>query len=1033
MKISILQLSDIHFVKSNNTILNKINSIYDAIKNEIDNSEYLFIVFTGDIAFSGQRLEYDEAESFINNLNELIHRYNEKIKIELIFTSGNHDCDFSGNQEIRNMIVGNVIQNQTIISEEIINQCTAIQKEYFEFVNKMNNEFAINKSISNKLLTRYEYKIDKYLFVFNSYNLAWISKRDESQSNIVFPTNLFEKNNLLSDDIDLTISLFHHPLHWLEHQNIRLFKELINSTSNIVLTGHEHTHSAKKESHLTSQDHIQYIEAGVLQNNKDENNSSFNLIKIDIDERKQDVFEFKWKKGLYEKENEYVDIQLPFKKKSIYQLKETYRYQINEMTLKITHPNKNKITLEDIYIYPYLNIISTSHKEKNLFTEFNSEKFKNINEIGHTIIYGAETSGKTSLARTLQLKYKRDGLIPIIINGKDIKSNNIYSDTIKDMIKKSFKIQYVLETNTMSKFEQADKKDVILIIDDFNDCNLNSENKAKFISTLGSINYKNILVFANDSLLFEGTTEGELAKSLLDYKHYKILEFGHKLRDKLIKKWILMGDNGSIEHNDLIHQIREKANTINTTIGYNIVPSYPVYLLTLLQAMEANESHSLSKSAYGHYYEFLIMKYLNSDDPMQPKDIKTIFTYASTLAFNCLKSKQYIMSHNELINFDKEYCREKKFTPSFNLIEKLLNSHILTEYEDELKFSHDYIYYFFVAKYLSDNIGKSYIQEIVSNMCQRLYRTEFANILMFLIHHSPQDFILENIIIEAKKVFENIKEFTFSLHEISKINSSIASEILKLENRTIEKTRDIELNQHEKRDNFNKNIIEQNPHDADYEEDIQDLNQFASLNLAFKIIEILGEITKNYAGSLDGNIKYDLIKETYSLGLRSLKSLIEFFENNHDLLIEEIKNILDKKQIVTGYRISETEANIIFSMVSTISTGIVKKIAKSVASKELEDIYKEILSEDEDNIALQLITNAINLDFKNGLKIHKIESLHKQFEHDNNKLSDSVIKKLVLEHIYMFDVEVSKKQSICSKLGIGVETSTKEMLKQLKR
>jgi predicted MPP superfamily phosphohydrolase len=45
MTIAILQLSDIHFKKNNNSVIDKIDKIFNAIKNEIDNSSYLFIVF----------------------------------------------------------------------------------------------------------------------------------------------------------------------------------------------------------------------------------------------------------------------------------------------------------------------------------------------------------------------------------------------------------------------------------------------------------------------------------------------------------------------------------------------------------------------------------------------------------------------------------------------------------------------------------------------------------------------------------------------------------------------------------------------------------------------------------------------------------------------------------------------------------------------------------------------------------------------------------------------------------------------------
>jgi len=1029
MIISVLHLSDIHFKKNNNTILEKIEKIFNAIKNEIDNSEYIFLTFTGDIAFSGLESEYKQATSFIENLQKMVSEYNDKIKIEFIFTPGNHDCDFSQNLDVRNMIIDNIIQDPTKITPALISTCIETQKEYFNFIQNFNSLQHINMDITNDLFIRYEYDINEYKIAFNSYNLAWASKIKESQSEIIYPINSIDKEAISNENYNLTISLFHHPLHWLEHQNMRQFKELINSTSNIVMTGHEHTFSAKKESRIDTLEHIEYIEAGILQDSNNSSVSSFNLLTIDLQNNKQDILEFNFKENMYIKKNSYCDITLPFNKMPIFNLKKTYKDLINTMGLKITHPYKSNLLLEDIFIYPELQIVNDS-STKNSFVQINSEFFKQKDKIGLSIIYGAETSGKTSLSRMLQLKYKRDGLIPILITGKEIKSNDISSKKIKQLISKAFKNQYETSQKIISEFEQIDKNQVLLFIDDFNNTNLNSEYKALFINELKKLNYKNILIFTHESLQLEATTEGELAKSLIEFKHYELIEFGHSLREELIKKWILIGNESTITKSDLIYKTREKANLINKTIGYNIVPSYPIYLLTLLQAMEANETSSLAKSSYGYYYEFLIMKYLNANSPMDPKDITTIFTYTSTFAYKCLIKKLHIFNEDDLNSFKKTYCESKRFTPRFDINKKLIDSNILSLYEDEYKFSHDYIYYFFVAKYLSDNITKKEIQDVIQKLCKRLYRIEFANIIMFLIHHSPQDFILETIINEAKVVFADIQEFTFAPNELKNINASIKKEKLKLENRTLEESRKIELDEQDKNTHHIKKPERQ---EADFNEDIEKLNQFATLNLAFKIIEILGEITKNYAGSLDGNITYNLIKETYSIGLRSLKSLIEFFEVNHELLINEIKEIILKKHYVTDDKINETVANIIFSMASSISTGVVKKIAKAVASRELQEIYQSILDERQDNNAIQIINSAIELDFKGGLNIPKLENIHKALTKENNRLADSVLKRIVLEHIYMFEIEFNKKQSVCSKLDIDNDNSKKEMIKHIKK
>ena len=154
MTIALLQLSDIHFKKDDNSVLNKIEKIFDAIKNEVDTCKYLFIVFTGDIAFSGQKDEYRQAEILINDLQTRIRNYNNNIKIEFIFTPGNHDCDFSQNEEVRNMIIDNIVQDPSKITPALISTCVETQKEYLNFVATLVADENINRELSNNIFSR---------------------------------------------------------------------------------------------------------------------------------------------------------------------------------------------------------------------------------------------------------------------------------------------------------------------------------------------------------------------------------------------------------------------------------------------------------------------------------------------------------------------------------------------------------------------------------------------------------------------------------------------------------------------------------------------------------------------------------------------------------------------------------------------------------------------------------------------------------------------------------------------------------------
>lgn len=721
------------------------------------------------------------------------------------------------------------------------------------------------------------------------------------------------------------------------------------------------------------------------------------------------------------------------------ELSSKYLRKLQNVGVKFNHPHKDKLVLDDVFVYQDLELVKDESENKNIFLEINAQELENISYINHTIIYGSPISGKSTLSNKLQMEYIKERYIPILLKGQDIKSNSFSDTKIKKFILKSFKQQYKNVKSKISDIdEQLNKDKIILIIDDFQSVKFNTEYKSQYINNLISLEYKNILIFADETLRLEATTESDLAKSLLGFKHYKILEMGHKVREKIIKKWISLGVESEIDKKNLIFKTREKAKAINTTVGYNLVPTYPFYILTLLQAMESNESILNESSSYGHYYRFLIMQYLNSDSIMENKDITTINSYLSTFAFECLSNLKYRYSEAEFLEFHNNYCIKKKFIPSFNIIDKLIQSSIISKEDGIYKFSQDYLYYYFVAQYFSDHINNKVVRDIIDKLCERLYNIEFSNIIMFLMHHSPQDFILKKLVLEAQKIFQEEDEFSFSRDELVLFNQSLNKERLsneKLERRTLEETREKELEEEETKNGHNlATIVDDinNYEEIDYNEDIKELDMFQEFNLASKMIEILGEIVKNYSG-LDGNIKTDLINEIYKLGLRSNNSIITFIQDNHILILEIIEKIIEKKNYATEEEKKKVAGDIIFKVALSHSIGTLKKISKAIASEELSIVNNEIFQKDSDNMAIRLIKQAIELDFKNGLNIKEVKSIHHQLEDENNTLSDSVLKRLVLEHLYMFDKHKAFKQSVCSAVGIEDNSARQQLIETYKK
>lgn len=71
MIVGLLQLSDIHIEAQNNSILSKHDKIPWALQEYIYQLDHLFIIITGDSAFSGREIEYLQVMQMIDNIKKI--------------------------------------------------------------------------------------------------------------------------------------------------------------------------------------------------------------------------------------------------------------------------------------------------------------------------------------------------------------------------------------------------------------------------------------------------------------------------------------------------------------------------------------------------------------------------------------------------------------------------------------------------------------------------------------------------------------------------------------------------------------------------------------------------------------------------------------------------------------------------------------------------------------------------------------------------------------------------------------------------
>ena len=1015
--ILIVHLSDIHIKGCTDSIFEKKSKIFDTFKNKLHNVDKVFFVITGDVAYSGQESEYLNALELIAYLKGEVDKLQNETS-SVICVPGNHDCNINDKDEaVREVLIDSVnADNAGKIEYGIIETCTNCQKNYREFAECIvDNE---NTVYSDLILSIYKYEVDGEIVQFNCFNTALLSKKHEHQGRLGFPVDNYS-DDIFSNTANLSVSLLHHPSVWHNAMNARQVQDLLRKHSGIIFTGHEHIKGKSAVSDLKGK-YTEYIEGMILQDGGDPKNSGFNLVFIDIQNCGEEIINYKFKNSRYETE-ETVNISLADMNgiivESLTLHDEIYDF-INDPGITIQSRFADNIRLADIFVYP--DIVSLKLNKFNYKSEkiISSEKLLGIDETPcKTLLQGGEKYGKTTFCKIAFTFFLKNKKIPIYVNGSTITTSS--EDEFVKIILKHYLQQY--RDKKEDDFNQLDRKNIYLIIDDFDRCRLNTKYKGKLLSIITSI-FINVIITVGDLFKIEEIIYDENKKliALDQYKQYKMLSFGNVLRAELINKWNVLGREAELEEEELVKANDVAIRLINSVIGKNLVPSYPIFIITLLQSIEAGTPHDLKTSSQGHYYNFLITLALGQLK-LKAEQVNFYYNFLTVLSYEMFDNNIKQLSDFEFKEFYEKLKHLYIVTEEYStVVTNLIKIRLLDIRGGNYCFRYKYVYYYFTAKYLSDHINETKIKTCIGKMTQRAYNEEFANILMYLTHHSKDPFVLENILASARHIFENFEPIKLEsdVNILNKLVDYIPK--LVLSDTPVNEARRKKLKQNDEIDNIPEIDEKQfvfGPSDLD--EDVENLDLLKTLNLAFKTIEILGQLVKNYHGAVLKDSTIDLATETYLISLRALKSFFVFIENHLDAIVNEIKTEIVSKHLTEKDEKEKFSREMLFFICTLVSFGFIKKVSNSIGAENLGEVYQKVYERYSIN-SVNLINASITMDFSFSFPFAQISKIKNIFGHHHLVLN--LLRQMATEYLYMFPTEYNEKQKICKALDISMDT-----------
>jgi hypothetical protein len=472
--------------------------------------------------------------------------------------------------------------------------------------------------------------------------------------------------------------------------------------------------------------------------------------------------------------------------------------------------------------------------------------------------------------------------------------------------------------------------------------------------------------------------------------------------EKLSQSWFASDDANDAEYS---LRLEDAAKTLTTILGHNYIPAYPIYIISVLKALEDGVLVNASASTHGYFYELLIKSALavNSDN----KDINIRMEFLTHLAYEMFCAGKDALLESELAASYERYQAlfEVGGLDYGQLIEALVVRGMMVRDADSVRFRYPYLYFYFVANHLKKLASPDARAQVVS-LAKDLNNARSSDIVMFLVHLSYDPFVLNEIVNAADLFFRDDAPATLDDLAGEEPDEDIELEYIEVPQAEARvkaaATKDHQLAVAEK--------------SAPRKVDFSPGDTTRTFSGALQTVRILGQILRNYPGALQGETKASLAGTSCRLGLRALAAALRIIEAGKDDTISYTVSEVRRSYSNIPEERLKTKAERYVRLLKVITTfGVTRTVSEAISARELEPTYRRIFK-DELTPAMQLIRASVSLEMGQGFPAATIEAIWETLK--GKYWPGLLLKVLVLEHFQRVYVDQRVRQRICAILNI---------------
>lgn len=1004
MAILIIHLSDIHFNQKSTGFADRADRIVDAALSPIAKLDDIHIVVSGDLADWGLDPEFNIGVKFLESTRAKIES-RTGIRPRILFCAGNHDCNLQGDQSLRDVLVSSMRSSPERVSPAIAaNLATPLAR-----FRKVQAE--LEPEVVQCDVWRAEIEISgspSLRYVLLNSSVGSLAK--EQQGSLYIPVPPSE----VSEHERRTVYVMHHPYNWFQPDNARELAQHASAAADLFLMGHEHEMWAQSTRELYEDTTVTYLKGHVLRDPDSDSNSAFQTILID-EEAGFLPRSYRWNEGRYEswEKKSLSDYQAWPNQNGARKLSftnEAYR-ELASTGANFTHRRKDAITLPDIFVWPTIRTEDSNSSgasgmlpEDDLDAE--AELINNYSELPPiVVIRGGEHSGKSALAKMCALSLSRKGIYPIRLTASNVSSwrEKSLNERIDGVIDATY------GRAQREEYKQLEPDRRILIIDDFDLAQVT----AGYFDGLRSLRRTFGKIFL--MLDFHPGLEMALNEFLRDEcfveaSVFDILNTNYHRRLELIERWIQIGATDKEEDRKVM--AAKLAKVVDETLGRNLVPAVPVFVLIILQRAELEQDLDtvVKSGSQGFLYESMIQLALSTK--VKAFNVVTCLAYLTAFATHLKNAGRDFFSQSEFEQFHVGHCSRYALAVSVTQLQaQLVAADIFEDRGDAVRFKYPFHNYYFTARSLAQ-IDDWMLQEPeIDRLIEAIHTERNANILLFLAHLKRNPRIAEKILRKAGEMFHLYDEANFfsPLEAIDQYGSGRIREIL------FEGSRSGQLGE------VQKDLLEaeasQHELAAMAEERLkQRLDDALSMNAAFKTLQVLGQILRNHAGEIERAEKSAIARACADLGLRVLGFLYKLTVNHGTLMLEfKASQIRVENPNISDVEIAAELESYLARFVTSITVGTLIKIANAIGAEDLAPTLEEVLGHGDSNRFVKLVTE---LEHFSEFPQKELLTYEEDVLAGGAYLPNAVMRRFIIRRFYLFPVRDELKRAVLQRFKI---------------